>query len=203
MAWYREDFSDGSLPEVLGQLKGNEIPLGIQLPDRARAIQLLVKADRPHPTVGMGVRVRDANGRHFTYGLGLLKSSTWRVYNAELRESRNLRFDLLPKYPLTLVSVILGETDLQNSLAPGSILIDAVRVRLSNGEVITLDKFRDIEGWQVLREAGNSAKDRTRWSEVSARGDGSLMFAWQGGSSFVSRGIFAGRQRGPGAGRGE
>ena len=197
VAWYREDFSDGSLPEVLEQLKGNEIPLGIQLPDRARAIQLLVKADRPHPTVGMGVRVRDANGRYFTYGLGLLKSSTWRVYNAELRESRNLRFDLLPKYPLTLVSIILGETDLQNSLAPGSILIDAVRVRLSNGEVITLDKFRDIEGWHVLRESGNSAKDRTRWSEVSARGDGSLMFAWQSGSSFVSRGIFAGDSADP------
>ena len=192
VAWYREDFSDDPLPEVLEQLKGNEIPLGIPLPERARAIQVLVKADRSHPTVGMGVRVRDANGRYFTYGLGLLESSTWRLYNAELRESRNLRFDLLPALPLTLVSILVGETDLQNSLQPGSILIDAVRVRMSNGEVQTLDKFRDIDGWHVLREAGNSAKDRTRWSEVSARGDGSLMFAWQGGSSFVSRGIFAG-----------
>ena len=192
VAWYREDFSDDPLPEVMSKLKGNEIPVGIPLPERARAIQLLVKADRPHSTVGMGVRIRDANGRHFTYGLGFLKSSAWRLYNAELAQERNPRFELIPARPLTLVSIILGETDLEKSLAPGSILIDAVRVRMSNGEVQTLDKFRDIAGWHALRETGTAAKDRTRWSEVSARGDGSLMFAWQGGNALISRGIFTG-----------
>ena len=68
---------------------------------------------------------------------------------------------------------------------------------MSNGETQTLDKFRDIAGWGVLREAGNMAKDRTRWSEVSARGDGSLMFAWRGGSAFVARGVFAGEKAEP------
>ncbi len=192
VAWYRKDFSEAPLSEVMRQLKGNEIPLGIPMPDRARAIQVLVKADRPHPTVGMGVRVRDSNGRYFTYGLGFLKSSAWRLYSAELAEPRGLRFGLYPDRPLTLVSIILGETDLEQSMAPGSILIDAVRVRMSNGETQTLDKFRDIAGWHALRESGNAGKDRLRWSEVSARGDGSLMFAWRGGNAFVSRGIFAG-----------
>ena len=197
VAWYREDFSEEPLAEVMANLKGNEIPLGIQMPEHARAVQMLVKADRPHPSVGMGVRVRDANGRYFTFGLGFLESSTWRLYSAEMYERRDMRFGLLPDRPLTLVSIILGETDLEKSLEPGSILIDAVRVRMSNGEVRTLDKFRDVAGWHVLREAGNAGKDRTRWSEVSARGDGSLMFAWQGGSAMVSRGIFAGDEADP------
>ena len=193
VAWYREDFSDDPLPEVMAKLRGSEVPLGITLPERANAVQLLVKADRPHPSVRMAVRVRDANGRYFTYGLGFLESSTWRLYNAELRDRRrSMRFSLLPERPFTLVSIILGETDLERSLAPGSILIDTVRARMSNGEIQTVDKFRDIAGWRTLREAGNTAKDRIRWSEVSARGDGSLMFAWQGGSAFVSRGIFVG-----------
>ena len=192
VAWYREDFSEDPLPEVMAKLTGNEIPIGITLPERANAVQVLVKADRPHPTVGMAVRVRDANGRYFTYGLGRLESSTWRLYSAELRDNRERRFSLLPKRPFTLVSIVLGETDFENSLAPGSILIDTVRVRMSNGEIQTVDKFKDVAGWHALREAGNTAKDRVRWSEVSARGDGSLMFAWQGGSAFVSRGIFAG-----------
>ena len=192
VAWYREDFSEDPLPEVMAKLKGNEIPLGITLPERASAVQVLVKADRPHPTVRMGVRVRDANGRYFTYGLGLLKSSSWRLYSAELRDNRDRRFSLLPKRPFTLVSIVLGETDFENSLAPGSILIDTVRARMSNGEIQTVDKFKDVTGWHALREAGNTAKDRVRWSEVSARGDGSLMFAWQGGNAFISRGIFAG-----------
>ena len=192
VAWYREDFSEDPLPKVMAKLKGNEIPIGITLPERANAVQVLVKADRPHPTVGMAVRVRDANGRYFTYGLGRLESSTWRLYSAELRDTRERRFSLLPKRPFTLVSIVLGETNFENSLAPGSILIDTVRVRMSNGEIQTVDKFKDVAGWHALREAGNTAKDRVRWSEVSARGDGSLMFAWQGGSAFVSRGIFAG-----------
>ncbi len=192
VAWYREDFSEDPLPEVMAKLKGNEIPIGITLPERANAVQVLVKADRPHPTVGMAIRVRDANGRYFTYGLGRLESSTWRLYSAELRDNRERRFSLLPKRPFTLVSIVLGETDFENSLAPGSILIDTVRVRMSNGEIQTVDKFKDVAGWHALREAGNTAKDRVRWSEVSARGDGSLMFAWQGGSAFISRGIFAG-----------
>ena len=195
VAWYREDFSEDPLPEVMAKLKGNEIPLGITLPERANAVQVLVKADRPHPTVGMGVRVRDANGRYFTYGLGLLKSSTWRLYNAELRDNQNRRFSLLPRRPFTLVSIILGETDFESSLAPGSILIDTVRVRMSNGEIQTVDKFKDVAGWHALREAGNTGKDRVRWSEVSARGDGSLMFAWQGGSAFVSRAYSRGTTR--------
>lgn len=192
VAWYREDFSEDPLPEVMAKLKGNEIPLGIELPERAAAVQVLVKADRPHPTVGMSVRVRDANGRYFTYRLGFLESSTWRLYNAELRDNRDRRFSLLPKRPFTLVSIILGETDFESSLAPGSILIDTVRVRMSNGEIQTVDKFKDVAGWHALKETGNTGKDRVRWSEVSARGDGSLMFAWQGGSAFISRGIFAG-----------
>ena len=129
VAWYREDFSEDPLPEVMAKLKGNEIPLGVTLPERANAVQVLVKADRPHPTVGMAVRVRDANGRYFTYGLGRLESSTWRLYSAELRDNRERRFSLLPKRPFTLVSIILGETDFENSLAPGSILIDTARFR--------------------------------------------------------------------------
>ncbi len=192
VAWYREDFSEEPLPAVMERLKGGEIPLGIALPERARAVQALVKADRSHPTVAMSVRVRDANGRYFTYRLGLLESSSWRLYDGELANRRNPRFSLLPKRPFTLVSLMLNETDLERSMASGSILIDTLRVRMSSGETRTLDKFRDIEGWRVLKETGNSARDRTRWSEVSARGDGSLMFAWHGGSAFVSRGIFAG-----------
>ena len=192
VAWFRDDFSDDSLPEVMEKLKPQEIPLGIPVPDNARAIQILAKPDRPHHAVGLAVRVRDSNGRYFTYPLGFLESSSWRLYNAELFEGRNVRFRLFPTRPFTLVSIMLGSVDPEQSLAPGSILIDTVRARLSTGELHTLEKFPEIDGWHAIRGTDNAARDRLRWSEVSARGDGSLMFAWAGGSSLVTRGVFPG-----------
>ena len=205
VAWFRDDFSDDPLPDVMSQLNGHEIPLGIPMPDNARAIQVLMKSDRPYETVGLGARLRDSNGRYFTYPLGFLESSNWRLYSAELFEGGSPRFRLFPSRPFTLVSIAVGETDLEKGLRPGSILIDTVRVRKSNGEIEVLDDFRNlasetgtgINGWNVLQDSGLANQDRIRASEVSARGDGSLMFAWSAGRALVARGISPGGEPQP------
>ena len=199
VAWFRDDFSDDPLPEVMSQLNGHSSrrTLGIPLPDNARAIQVLLKSDRPYPTVGLGARLRDANGRYFTYRLGFLESSNWRLYSAELFEGGSPRFRLFPTRPFTLVSIGVGETDLEKGLRPGSILIDTVRVRKSNGEIDALEDFRGIDGWNVLQDSSYANQDRVRASEVSARGDGSLMFAWSAGRALVARGISPGPEPEP------
>ena len=218
VAWFREDFSDDPLAEVMSRVRagmshvgaglkpapteshqeGQTLSLpGIALPDNARAIQVLLKSDRPYPSVGVGARLRDANGRYFTYGLGFLESSNWRLYSAELFEGGSPRFRLFPTRPFTLVSIGVGETDVERGLRPGSVLIDTVRVRLSNGEIEVLDNFRDVEGWNVLQESAFANQDRARASEVSARGDGSLMFAWSSGRALVTRGVSPGPEPEP------
>ena len=239
VAWFRDDFAADPLPEVMSQLNRTSTPspltgegrgegelhagIGIPLPDNARAIQVLMKADRPYPTVGLGARLRDANGRYFTYPLGFLESSNWRLYSAELFEGGSPRFRLFPTRPFTLVSIGVSETDLESGLTPGSILIDTVRVRKSNGEIEALEDFRrftpspltgegrgegenirpltmgggDVSGWNVLQESSSANQDRIRASEVSARGDGSLMFAWSAGRALVARGIFPGAEPEP------
>ena len=199
VAWFRDDFSDDPLPEVMSQLNGHSSrrTLGIPLPDNARAIQVLLKSDRPYPTVGLGARLRDANGRYFTYRLGFLESSNWRLYSAELFEGGSPKFRLFPTRPFTLVSIGVGETDLEKGLRPGSILIDTVRVRKSNGEIDALEDFRGIDGWNVLQDSSYANQDRVRASEVSARGDGSLMFAWSAGRALVARGISPGPEPEP------
>ena len=205
VAWFRDDFSDDPLPDVMSQLNGYEIPLGIPMPDNARAIQVLAKSDRPYPTVVLGARLRDSNGRYFTYRLGFLESSNWRLYGAELFEGGSPRFRLFPSRPFSLVSIAVSETDLEKGLSPGSILIDTVRVRKSNGEIEALDDFRNLDpdtdkgvgGWNVLQESRFANQDRVRASEVSARGDGSLMFAWSAGRALAARGISPGGEPQP------
>ena len=212
VAWFRDDFSDDPLPEIMSRLSGvGAAPtIGIPLPDNARAIQVLLKPDRPYPSVRVGARLRDANGRYFTYGLGFLESSNWRLYSAELFEVGSPRFRLFPTRPLTLVSVGIGATDIEQGLRPGSIVIDTVRVRQSNGEIAVLEDFRNtgslslrervgvrVTGWNVLQVSAFANQDRARASEVSARGDGSLMFAWSAGRALVTRGVSPGPEPRP------
>ena len=249
VAWFRDDFSDDPLPELMQDIAGydlslpiplpDDIPLpsaplpdsiplpdaapaigalqpaedplpgllegiaggvhlGVPLPDNARAIQALVKADRAHPSVVMFARLRDANGRYFSFPLGFLESSNWRLYSAELFEGGNPRFRLFPARPFTLVSIGVAETDIESGLAPGSLLIDTIRVRRSTGDLETLEDFRDgPAGWHGLNNSATSGQDRMRASEVSARGDGSLMFAWAAARSMEVHGVSPGPEPEP------
>lgn len=192
VAWFRDDFAEDSLDEIMSALNGQERELGLPLPDDTRAVEILIKADRPHRSVALTARIKDSNGRFFTYDLGFLDTSNWRVMEFQLFEGRNVRWHLFPSRPLSLVSIAVSETDGQSRLSAGSLLIDNIRARRATGEIDVLETFRDIGGWNVLKEIDAAAQDRIRHSQVSARGDGALMFAWTGGSPLVARGIYPG-----------
>ncbi|HJO82349.1 MAG: hypothetical protein QGG34_10760 [SAR202 cluster bacterium] len=192
VAWFREDFADESIERLMDTMASRDETGGIELPDDSRALEILVKADRPNPTIQLAARLRDANGRFFTYGLGSLETSNWRLMSSSLFEGRRVRFALFPTRPLTLVAIALGEMHPQGTLRSGSLLIDTVRVRRSTGDVVVLDTLGDVAGWNVLRATKDSVQDRIRASEVSARGDGSLQFAWSDGSPLVPRGVYPG-----------
>ena len=186
--------ADDPLPGLMEGIAGGVIPIGVPLPDNARAIQALVKADRAHPSVIMVARLRDDNGRYFSFPLGSLESSNWRMYSAELFEGRgNPRFRLFPARPFTLVSIGVVETEIEGGLAPGSMLIDTIRVRRSTGDIEVLEDFRNgAAGWRGLNNSVSSSQDRLRASEVSARGDGSLMFAWAAARALEVHGVAPG-----------
>ena len=190
VAWFRDDFADRPLPELMDVIGGHELAIGIPVPERARSIQVVLKSDRVYPTVGVAARLRDANGRYFTFPLGFLESSDWHVYSVDLFGGRRAWLRLRPTTPLSLVSIVVGETDTERGLSSGSVLIDTIRARLSSGETAVLETFEDVDGWRPLRESREAKLDRVRRSKVSKEGDGSLMFAWSGGSATVPRGIF-------------
>ena len=190
VAWFRDDFADTPLPELMSMIGSREPAIGIPVPENARSIQVTLKSDRVYPTVGVAARLRDANGRYFTYRLGFLESSDWQVYSVDLFGGRRAWFGLRPARPLTLVSIVVGETDTERGLSSGSVLIDTIRARLSSGETAVLETFEDVDGWHALRESREAKLDRVRGSEVSSGDEGSLMFAWSGGSANVAHGIF-------------
>ena len=196
-AWFRDDFASESLDELMARLRPSEIPLGIPIPQNARTLRITLKPDRPRPDVILTARLRDANGRYFTYGLGTLESDEWRTYEAQLFDSRRIRFALFPARPLTLASIAIVGTDIDLGLRAGSMLIDSVEARLSNGESAVLEDYADAGGWSAMRDTRDAERDKTRQASASARGGGSLMFAWEAGRSRVPRGIRPGDEPPP------
>ena len=133
MGWFRDDFSETSMDSLLASLPSETLPVGIELPADAVSVGVIAKPDRPHPSVALALRMRDANGRYFTYPMGRLENGEWGIWNVELgrRDSaftiHNSQFARLePARPLTLVSLTVFETNGRNRLRAGSISIDEI-----------------------------------------------------------------------------
>ena len=194
--WYRDDFSESSLSEISNTLQETDTK-GIELPDKSRSFGVLVKSDTNRPTTALVARMKDKNGRYFSYDLGRLDSGGWTLKQVEIFGRGRGRFQLFPTRPLTLMSIGIVETNPQKKLTSGSILMDSVRVRLATGEVVNLEDFRDINGWQIIDSSTSSANDRLGISEISARSDVSAIFTWSEGPPMTMRGIYPSTQFGP------
>ena len=197
VALYRDDYSDVSLQELLSQLEQMDRPQGIQLPDDARTLGVLVKPDRSRPGVALAARLRDANGRYFSYELGMLDSASWSLKEVEIFQNRRPWRRLSPAAPLTLVSLSVLETNPTGTLTSGSILIDSIKARTGWGNVDNLESFSDINGWHILKNVPEAEMDQIVLSQQGAKSDGSLLFAWGTGNPMVARGIYPGLQLAP------
>ena len=195
VAWFRSDFSSGPMRDLLESLQYPTPPEGVPLPDDAMAVSVMVKPDRPHASVRVAARIRDANDRYFSYELGRLGAGGWSLLESKLSRSGGLRrqFRLEPVWPLTLVSIGVEETDAQRRLAAGSILIDDLRVRTSAGVTETLEAFDRVDRWSLLRATPDAASDGLSQATLGASGPGgSARFTWTEGPALTSRGIFYG-----------
>ena len=194
MGWFRDDFSDTAMQSMLAALGPQDLPVGLQLPTEATAIGATVKADRPHPSVAVAARIRDSNGRYFSYVLGSLGDGQWKSLEAPLERTNRYQPHrvLVPITPLTLVSLTLYETNARNRLRAGSMIIDEIHARMPGGEVRVLEPFDSVTGWSMLRAVPESQSDVIIPAAEGMHGSGAANFIWVEGRPLVSRGVFYG-----------
>ena len=205
MGWFRDDFSEEPLRDMITSLGSDTLPAGIELPPAAQAVGITVKADRPHPTVALALRMRDSNGRYFTYVMGRLETARWVTMRQPVRRSGFRELAVLqPAPPLTLVSITVHETNGRNRLRAGSIAVDEVFVELPGGETRAVESFDAVSGWTALRAVPEAQSDVLKptsgapnapnspdASNVGAS-DGAASFIWVEGRPLVSRGAYHG-----------
>ena len=149
MAWFRSDFSDRPMSEVLAKLapggaQGGRAGLpGIVIPDDAVEIGAWVKPLSPTLTKGLWLVLADAEGRVETVTAGDLEDVRWRLLRGEVPP------DLAR--PVRLVSVQVFEPGagpgqisyLSATGAAGAVLIDDIHTVGADGSV---DMVEDFEG---------------------------------------------------------
>ena len=194
--FFRDDFAQKPLDELLTSLRHPAPPQGVSLPDNGNIVGVRIKADRAQPQVGMDLRIRDANGSYHTVVLGSLRSDEWVELESTLfrmtRFGRRERFQ--PARPLTLVSLSIRDLSGSGGLKAGSVVIDQIYVKRGLGsQPIAVESFLDVERWDVLKAAPEAGNDLLQWTDASFNGDsGSAVFIWSAGRGLISRGIFHG-----------
>ena len=196
--WFRDDFSGAPMEEMLTSLEVENLPRGIPIPEDADYIGVTLKPDRPHPSVMAAARLRDANGRYFTYNLGRLDRSQWRTYEALIsRENVALfRSRVRPTLPMEFVSLTVYEGDGRNRLRSGALLVGDIYARMPDGGVEVIESFDSLDGWSLLRavpEAQSDVFKRAETPDGSAAGN----FIWAEGRPLISRGVHPGAERQP------
>ena len=191
VAWFRDDFGDRPADGLMDLLEVSDQPEGIVMPDDVYLIGASVRANRPHPSVRVTARVRNAQGQYASYNLGMLATDQWTRMEVSLKFGTRQSIQL--SRPLTLVSLRVEETG-ATRLQAGSILIDDVWAVEARG-VRVLEDFEDASSWSVLKATPEAVSDVLRESDVAFDGDsGAVLFSWTEGSARTARGIFHGAQ---------
>ena len=198
IGWFRGDFSERPMSELLSQLEQEEHPLGIGIPEGARGIGMRVKPDRPRESLAVSIRIKDTNDRYFTYVMGRLGGNgDWLTLERSLERGSSFRrfTPLQPKSPLTMVSIAIHDTNSRGRLRAGNIAIDSIWVKDGTNRETVLEDFDSVSDWTVLRGARESITDNLQ--SISASVDNptvrdAAQFIWSEGPPLTGRGIYHG-----------
>ena len=146
VGWFREDFADMTLEELMARITVRPPDDSITLPPEAQSIGLWLKPLEFQPLISIWVVVRDATGEVRTVSLGEAGETTWH------KASNSLPEDLAR--PLDLLAVTLYEpgaaTQNEGGGTPGTIIFDDIHVTLSDGSDQLLEGFEGENVWSPI-----------------------------------------------------
>ena len=146
IGWFRDDFANASLEQIMGMIAVTDRQEGITLPEDSQSIGLWIKPQEPQPLMSVWVVVQDSAGVVKTVSLGEVGELEWH------KVSGNLPEDLTGPIDLMAVSLYEPGTTTQSSGGgtPGTVLFDNVQVVLSDGSEHVLEGFEGENVWSPI-----------------------------------------------------
>ena len=180
VAWFRDDFAEESLQELLRPLGLPGSPQqGILLPEGADRLGVWALPERPYP-YNLWARLRDSHGQYGNVFLGSLQVSTWSYMEGPLPTNR-----VAP--PFTLVSLNISGAPF-SGYGQGSLALDAVTATVG-GEQTVVEEFESGRPWMPLPNLGLQRDTLAYEREMARSGDAGALLSWEEPISGESRGL--------------
>ena len=198
IAWYRDDFSDSSLPELMDKLKPRAATGRIPVPDQANGIGMWVKPEPFIPGLDIFVQLEDAKGALQTVFLNELRTEGWQFMLGNIPDTI--------KPPWSLASIHMFEPGADNQaglsgspVTPGTLYIDDLIVTVGyDNQEVTLDDFEgDQLKWEPILTSAASTESVV-FSQTEVRnGSKAIAYSFGGQTSEGLRGFYPTASPGP------
>ena len=171
ISWYRDDFSERPLPQVMSLLKtGASLP-PINLPEGADSLRVWARPMGEYPNVFLWMALRDNRGYIDTITFGPLIGEEWTLMESAVPSQL--------EDPISLVSVQIYEPSFGPAGTAGALLLDDIQavVRGDRGatETEVLDDFEGENKWTPLStsmisrdEIGQTSRDARNGARAGA-----------------------------------
>ncbi|MBI4339476.1 MAG: FtsX-like permease family protein [Chloroflexi bacterium] len=182
VAWFREDFAEEPLNELLTPLRA-PLPLeqGIGVPRGAVGLGLWVKAERPLAGYDVRLRLKDSLGRRQTLRLGDLSSDTWTYLEAPLASAGFLA-------PPLQVTGILFRGGSFVGYGQGWVAIDDLTAKVDE-EALVIEEFESPGSWVLLPNLGIAQDSLMHTRLASHTGGKGALFTWTDPVGLSPRGL--------------
>jgi hypothetical protein len=147
MLWFREDFSDVPLDQLLVQLEGPSDLTGKELPGMPMTLSVWVKPPPEANTTSMRARFRDAAGHNWIVDLDEIGNPGWNELTGVIMEADELDYYVAP---IRLMSFEFYEPPNARRGAQKPIGLDDITVRDAAGTVTVVDDFERNATWTPL-----------------------------------------------------
>jgi ABC-type antimicrobial peptide transport system permease subunit len=196
IAWFREDFADKTLPELMNLLeKDKPETQGISLPDNARKIGLWVRpAYKQTGKFNINARVEDANHQYWEIELGTPVSEDWQYLEGTLVYPG---LETVIPSPITLHCLWVRISEGRSGEFQG-LYLDDLQTLSENGNPIVVEDFEDVSEWTVQtdettgRQLGGGSQTDAIKADMTTfyGGKKSGRYTWMARGSSSYRGIF-------------
>ena len=185
LSWYfREDFSDRSLSEVMAALRLPSEVDKVMIPEEATTIGLWAKPERADPGMALWLVLENGERNMTTVSLGTLDHSEWRLHTGRIPRK--------VKQPFELVSVQLFKAGIGASMKSGSLWLDDIHVTAGpDGEERILEDFEQrLVRWLPIVTSELSQDSLAATTRVAYNGNRSGLFTYGKDTAMGLRGFY-------------
>jgi ABC-type antimicrobial peptide transport system permease subunit len=182
--WWRNDFANKPLQEMLRRLEGSPIQShGIPLPGEPVTATIWVNPIGARPNTTLWLRTEDANGIFRYTEFGVLDFEGYR----QLTATFDAAFHGI-QYPISAVAIMMTQ---QRSLNDPTrdVFLDDFAIQDANGQETMIEDFEGSFRWETIRTATRDRDTVQQVSNGAHDGSGAAQFTFLSGTGAEIRGM--------------